>query len=52
MQHYQPQKQPQFNPAVVNHPLLSRLMDEINDEKQRAIYAKYDRTHNRHNRNL
>lgn len=54
MQHYQPTQQPTlaFSTALMQHPLLSRLIAEVKEEKKQAIYAKYDRTHNRHNRNL
>ena len=32
-----------------NNPILSRLMDEVKNEKI-TIGGSYDRTHNRHNR--
>lgn len=32
-----------------NNPILSRLMDEVKNEKL-TIGGSYDRTHNRHNR--
>lgn len=37
--------------AVVNHPVLSRLAKEVEQEKTlSAMPGRYDRTHNRHNR--
>ena len=35
------------DPAMV-HPVLSRLVEEVRNEKQ--VEANYDRVHNRHNR--
>ena len=33
---------------VIDHPVLSRLMDEVRNEK--GTEASYDRVHHRHNR--
>ena len=33
---------------VPTHPVLSRLMEEVRNE--RLVEARYDRVHNRHNR--
>lgn len=33
---------------ATTHPILSRLMDEVRNERQ--VEARYDRAHNRHNR--
>lgn len=37
---------------ISNHPLLSRLIKEIAEDKDLAMRSngKYDRTHNKHNR--
>ena len=34
--------------AAEKHPVLSRLMEEVRNEKR--VEAAYDRVHNRHNR--
>jgi len=34
--------------STLEHPVLSRLMDEVRNQKQ--VEARYDRVHNRHNR--
>lgn len=34
--------------GAVIHPVLSRLMEEVRNEK--TVDARYDRAHNRHNR--
>ena len=39
------QSTPAFDPA---HPVLSRLLEEISNEK--GVDAAYDRVHHRHNR--
>ncbi|WP_308020691.1 YhhA family cyclophane-containing RiPP [Neisseria bergeri] len=40
-----------INPKMpINHPLLSRLIKEVENEQKTAMMFKYDRTHNRHNR--
>ncbi|WP_369406665.1 YhhA family cyclophane-containing RiPP [Moraxella oblonga] len=38
--------------GVKNHPLLTRLIKEISDDKIHLMcpHTRYDRTHNRHNR--
>lgn len=38
--------------GLKNHPLLARLIKEISDDKIHLMcpHARYDRTHNRHNR--
>ena len=33
---------------IIDHPVLSRLMDEVRNE--RGVESGYDRVHNRHNR--
>ena len=33
---------------TIDHPVLSRLMDEVRNE--RGVESRYDRVHNRHNR--
>ena len=33
---------------AVHHPVLSRLMEEVRNE--RRVESRYDRVHNRHNR--
>ena len=35
-------------PPAASHPVLSRLMEEIRNE--RHVEARYDRVHHRHNR--
>lgn len=35
-------------PPAATHPVLSRLMEEVRNE--RHVEARYDRVHNRHNR--
>lgn len=35
-------------PPATTHPVLSRLMEEVRNE--RHVEARYDRVHNRHNR--
>ena len=35
-------------PLAATHPVLSRLMEEVRNE--RHVEARYDRVHNRHNR--
>ena len=34
--------------STVTHPILSRLLEEVRNEKR--VQATYDRVHNRHNR--
>ena len=36
------------SPPAASHPVLSRLMEEVRNE--RHVEARYDRVHNRHNR--
>ena len=36
------------SPDAVRHPVLSRLIDEVRNE--RHVEARYDRVHHRHNR--
>lgn len=36
------------SPTSIEHPVLSRLLDEVRNEK--PVGAAYDRVHNRHNR--
>ena len=36
------------SPTYIEHPVLSRLLDEVRNEK--PVEAAYDRVHNRHNR--
>ena len=49
-----PAANPPQNPNVgisaktIDHPVLSRLMDEVRNE--RGVESRYDRVHNRHNR--
>ena len=44
--HDQSSAEPSPNP--IEHPVLSRLLDEVRNEK--PVGAAYDRVHNRHNR--
>ena len=39
---------PELAVPVATHPVLSRLMEEVRNE--RHVEARYDRVHNRHNR--
>ncbi|HFV5859703.1 TPA: YhhA family cyclophane-containing RiPP, partial [Escherichia coli] len=33
-----------------SNPVLSRLMEEVRNEKNTTVGSRYDRVHNRHNR--